>query len=273
MKIVQITNPNQLLELEDNEFIGEMPNLTNSQINFNGKNNILVCEEDVHLWNSRIDFNLDNSVLYLSSNIHDYSVNIALHKNNVCFIGKNNFFNGRTTFVLSEAKNIILGDDCFISYNVVFRTSDGHCIYSDLSKKRINYARSIYVGDHVWFGQNAMIFKGSKIGSGSIIGANSVVSNKSIPSNVTYAGSPVRLIHEDTFWTAHSNNDWGEEEIEKMGESKSDLFSYDVDENTLNFQEIENDLNNFTDLDDVISYISFKFLVGGKNRFSIKEAL
>ena len=267
---MRITESDQLLELEDNQFMGELPKITNSQINFKGKNNILICEEGVHLWNSRIDFNLENSVLYLSSNIHEYSVNISLHKNNVCFIGKNNFFNGRTNFVLSEAKNIVLGDDCFISYNVIFRTSDGHCIYNIKSKDRMNYARSIYAGDHVWFGQNAFIFKGSRIGSGSIVGAGSVVSNKTIPSNTTYGGAPLKLINEDTFWTPHSTNGWGEEEIEKMSLSDTDLFTYDVDEKTLDLDEIEHDLNSFTDLDDVISYIWFKFLVGGKNRFTIK---
>ena len=115
---MQVTNPEQLFELKENEFIGELPTLTNSQINFNGINNILVCEEGVNLWNSRIDFNLDNSILYLSSDTHNYSVNISLHNDNICFIGKNNFFNGQTVFVLSEAKNIVLGDDCFLSYNV-----------------------------------------------------------------------------------------------------------------------------------------------------------
>ena len=265
---MQITDANQLLELNENEFIGEVPKMTNSQINFTGKNNILVCEDDVHLWNSRIDFNLDNSVLYLSSNIHDYSVNISLHNNNVCFIGKNNFFNGRTSFVLSESKNIILGDECFISYNVVFRTSDGHPIYNDISKKRMNWPKSIYVGDHVWFGQNAMIFKGSKIGSGSIIGANSVVSNKRIPSNTTYAGAPLRLIHENTFWTPHSVHGWNDEEIEKMSESDSDLFSYSPDENTLDFDEIESILNN-SDSEEAAEYVSM-FLFAGKNRFCLK---
>ena len=91
---MQVTNPEQLFELKENEFIGELPTLTNSQINFSGINNILVCEEGVNLWNSRIDFNMDNSILYLSSDIHNYSVNISLHNNNICFIGKNNFFNG-----------------------------------------------------------------------------------------------------------------------------------------------------------------------------------
>lgn len=268
MKILQITNPEQLLELDGNEFIGELPKLTNSQINFSGKNNILVCEDDVHLWNSRIDFNLDNSVLYLSSSIHDYSVNISLHKNNVCFVGKNNFFNGRTTFVLSEAKNIVLGDECFISYNVVFRTSDGHCIYDDSTKKRINHARSIYVGDHVWLGQNAMVFKGSKIGSGSIIGANSVVSNHVIPSNATFAGAPVRLIHENTFWTPHSVHGWADEEIEKMSESNSDLFSYAKDDDSLDFDDMEENFNKLAP-DDVVDYIMASVFFAGKNRFAL----
>ncbi len=269
MKNVQITDANQLLELEENEFVGELPKLTNSQINFAGKNNILICEEGVHLWNSRIDFNLDNSVLYLSSNIHDYSVNIALHKKSVCFIGKNNFFNGRTSLVLSESKNIILGDECFISYNVIFRTSDGHPIYHTDAKDRLNHAGSIYVGDHVWFGQNAMVFKNSRIGSGSIIGAGSVVSNKTVRSNTTHAGAPLRIIHEDTFWTPHSTHGWGEEEIEMMEKSDSDLFVYEPDEDTLDFDEIEKTLNGFSSPDDVIVYLT-ALLFTGKNRFCVK---
>lgn len=266
---MQITDSNQLLELEENEFQGELPKLINSQINFKGKNNILICEENVCLWNSRIDFNLDNSILYLSSNIHDYSVNISLHNNNVCFIGKNNFFNGQTIFVLSESKNIILGDDCFISYNVVFRVSDGHPIYNTNTKERMNYAKSIYAGDHIWFGQNAMIFKGSKIGSGAIIGAGSVVSNKTIESNTTYAGAPLKLIHNDTFWIPHSVHGWSEADIEKMSGYSEEFFIYERDDKTLDLDDIENRLNS-SDLDDVIAYIWSDFLMANKNRFCIK---
>lgn len=267
---MQVTDSNQLMDLEENEFIGELPKMTNSQISFKGKNNILICEEGVHLWNCRIDFNLDDSVLYLSKSRYDYSVNIALHKNSICFIGKDTFFNGRTTFVLSEAKNIILGDGCFISYNVIFRTSDGHCIYHADDKNRLNHAGSIYVGDHVWFGQNAMVFKGSKIGSGAVIGAGSVVSNKKVLSNTTAAGAPLRVIHERTFWTPHSNHEWGEEEIRKMSVSDSDLFVYAPDGSTLDFDLIEEDLNGFSNPDDVVEYLWSKILLGGKNRFALK---
>ena len=267
---MQITDSNQLLELKDNKFIGKLPELNNTQINFKGKNNIFVCEENVKLLNSRIDFNLDNSLLYLSSNSHDYAVNISIHKDNVCFIGKNNFFNGLTTIVLSEAKNVVIGNDCLLSYHVIFRVSDGHAIYDSESKDRINYSKSIYIGDHVWLGQNTMIFKGVQIGSGSIIGAGSIVSNKIIPSNTTYAGSPVRLIKEDTFWIPHSVHGWSEKEINKMSKYKSDLFIFNEDTSTLDFKEIEDNFNN-NNINKALEFIETNLITDNKNRFFIKE--
>lgn len=265
---MQITDANQLINLEENKFIGELPKLTKSQINFTGKNNILVCEEGVHLKDSRINFNLDNSILYLSGSRYDYSINMSLHKNNVCFIGKNNFFDGRAKFVLSEAKNIILGDNCFISYNVVFRTSDDYCIYKIGSKNCLNHAKSIYVGDHVFFDQNSMILKGSVIGSGAIIGAGTVVSNKSIRSNTMSVGMPLRTIYENTFWTSNPNHGCEKYEIQEISKSNYELFVYNVNGDTLDLVTVEADLNKFSDLEDVVDYLVFTFLLAGKNRFA-----
>ena len=111
---------------------------------------------------------------------------------------------------------------------------------------------------------------GSKIGSGAVIGAGSVVSNKTINSNTTYAGAPLKLIKDNSFWIPHSVHGWSEEDISKMSVYNSELFVYDVDDSTLNFDGIENDLNSFSELDDVVSYIWSTILVGGKNRFTIK---
>lgn len=269
---MQITDGNQLLKLEGNRFIGTIPKLINSQINFKGKNNILICQENVKLWNSRIDFNLDNSVLYLSSNLHDYSVNISVHNNNVCFIGKDNFFNGRTTIVLSEGKNVIIGDGCLFSYNITIRVADGHLLYNSDTKERLNQSKSIFIGDHVWLGQNAMIFKGTQIGSGSTIGANSVLSNKTVPSNTTFAGSPVKLIHNNSFWTGHSVHGWVDEETEKMAKYESDRFIYNVDENTMDFEDIDHNFNNLTIPYDIFEYIHYNIVLNhNKNKFSIKR--
>lgn len=268
---MQITESKQLLELEDNEFIGELPKLTNSQINFNGKNNILVCEEDVSLTNSRIDFNLDNSILYLSSSNHDYAANISIHNNNICYIGKNNYFNGLTTIVLSESKNVIIGNDCLFSYNITIRTADGHLVYNSNTNERLNYSGSVYIGDHVWLGQNLMILKGCEIGSGATVGANSVLSNKLVPSNTTFAGNPAKLIYDSSFWTGHSVHGWSEEETQKMSKYDSDRFIFFEDETILDFEDIECELNKFSNKEDIISYIVSNFLFPKKNRFFIKN--
>lgn len=267
---MQITNGDELLNLKNNEFIGEIPKLTNSQININGKNNTLVCEEDVTLWNSRIDFNGNNSILYLSSNKFDYAVNISINENNICVIGKNNFFNGITTIVLSESKNVIIGGDCLFSYEVSLRVADVHLIYHTKTKERLNQSKSIYIGDHVWLGQNALILKGTRIGSGSIIGANSVLSNKIVPSNTTFAGSPARLTKEDTFWIGYSVHPWSEETTEQYSKFDSEDFVYTPDDSSLDFDKIESDLNNMQNHEDVIFYIVENFLESSKNRFSFK---
>lgn len=267
---MHITKGEELLENEDIEFIGEIPNLINTNIYIHGKNNILVCENGVTLSNSRIDFHQDNSILYLSSNVHNYQVTISLNRDSVCFIGKNNFFNGLTTIVVSEAKNVVIGSDCFFSYNVVIRVSDGHAIYSTNDFKRMNHAGSIFIGDHVWLGQNSFILKGTQIHSGSIIGAGSIISNKIIPSNVTYAGSPARLTKEDTFWIPHSTQKWSAEDIEKMDKYEMDIFTYKSDDKTLDFDEIDEYLLK-SDADDALDYIAITFINDHKNRFAFKE--
>ena len=66
---MRITEGKELLELKENTFYGEIPELINSNIYFHGKNNILACEKGVTLKNSRIDFHFSNSIIYLSKNL------------------------------------------------------------------------------------------------------------------------------------------------------------------------------------------------------------
>lgn len=267
---MQITNGEELLNLKNNEFIGEVPKLTNSQININGKNNMIICEDDITLWNCRLDLNNDNSIIYLSSNSFDYYFNISINGNNICFIGRNNYFNGQLHLVLSESKNIIIGNDCMFSHRVAVRTSDVHLLYNSKTKERINYSKSVYIGDHVWIGQGAVILKGTQIGSGSTIGANSVLSNKKVPSNTTFVGSPSKMLHEDTFWIGYSVHPWDEETTQKYSRHESDMFIYTPDDDTLKFDDIEDDLNQQSSLEEILTYIESNLLFAGKNRFSFK---
>ncbi len=198
--MLKITDPSLLNDLpQNNRFIGTLPTLDNSSIIFNGKNNILYCDEHIHLTNSILTFNGNNSVIYLCRNKHLYKLDVVTYNNSAFYVGQNNYFNGKLSAILSEQKHIFIGDDGLFSFGIWMRIADPHLIYHTDSKKRINPTKSIYLGDHVWIGQSAMILKGTQIHSGSIIGALSVVSGKEIPSNTSWAGNPSRKIAENIF--------------------------------------------------------------------------
>ncbi|MBQ8228931.1 MAG: hypothetical protein IJZ88_07960 [Clostridia bacterium] len=176
--MLKVTESEQLNNVHDNKVLGKMPVMNNSSITFNGENNILFCEDNVTLVNCNIVFNGNNSVIYLCSSRHAYKLNVTTNHNSSFYVGRNNYFNGVLNAILSEQKHIFIGDDCLFSFGIWLRVADPHLVYDVAEKKRRNLSKSIFLGDHIWIGQSALILKGTHIHSGSIIGALSVVANK-----------------------------------------------------------------------------------------------
>lgn len=156
--------------LQENSFIGTIPQFTKSAVKFVGKNNVLFCEPGVKLANSNITFYGDNSLIYLSTSKHVLRLNISVYHNNCFFIGKNVFTNRNLYAICSEQKHIFIGNNCYLSFGIWMRIADPHLIYSIDTKKRINLSKSIYIGDSVWVGQDVLLLKGTRIHSGSIVG-------------------------------------------------------------------------------------------------------
>lgn len=75
-----------------------------------------------------------------------------------------------------------------MSYQITFRTSDSHPIY-DQDGVRINPAKDIELGDHIWVAPHSVIMKGAKIGDGCIVGSHTIV-NKTFPNNCLIVGMP-----------------------------------------------------------------------------------
>ena len=149
----------------NNKILVKDPILLSSNISFKGKNNCLICEENVILENSSISFNGDNSIIYLSRNRNKYYFSISIYNNSVLYIDENNYMNGKLNMVLSEEKHILIGKNCLFSFGIWLRLADPHLIYDIETSERINFSKSIFIGDHVWLGQDAMILKGTQIGS------------------------------------------------------------------------------------------------------------
>ena len=219
-------NKQDLKKVKDNSVLGEIPELVNSSIIFKGKNNILYCEKNVTLENCDIVFHGDNSVIYLSESFRKYKIKVSIHNNSYIYFGKNCYMNGVLNIILSEEKNLFIGDDCFFATGISFRNADPHLIYDEYSYKRINPTKSIYIGDHVWVGQDVLILKGSLVDSGSIIGACSLLSNKHIEHNTTNGGNPIKLIRKHIFWSDECVHKWTKKETEEHNIKMTKKYIY-----------------------------------------------
>lgn len=267
--MVKITSPEMLESLPDgNRFIGEMPEMVNSSVSFAGKNNVFFCEKGVKLINSVIGFNGDNAIVFLCENKNDYKLNVNVYNNNIFYSGKNNYFNGVLNVILSEQKHFFMGNDCLLSFGIWVRNADPHLIYDCESKKRINPTKSIFLGDHVWVGQSAMILKGTQAESGSIIGAMSVVSGKKIPANSSWAGNPAKKIKEGLFWRNPCVHTWTDKktaENETFNE-KTYIYKYKHSE-FISFDEIEDSIKPSRSVQSKLNYLEKLSRNSDKNRF------
>lgn len=106
----------------------------------------------------------------------------------------NNHFN-----VHEDERSIIIGNGCMLSNNIIVRTSDDHGIFDLSTKKRLNKASDVIIGNHVWIAPNSRVYKGSVIEDGSIIGSNTLVT-KRVPANTLVVGMPARIVKENIEW-------------------------------------------------------------------------
>lgn len=248
-------------ELKDNKVYGH-PVLKKTSIKFNGKGNILVCEDGVILEDSNINFNGNDSLLYLSKSQKRFCLNFSLMHRSSVYVGSNNYFNGRLTAIVTEERNLFIGNDSLFSFGITIRSSDAHRIYDITTKKRINYGKDIVIGDHVWVGQDVFVAKNTKLGSGCIVGAKSVISGKRVESNTVYAGNPAKKIKEGIFFTGESAH----QNFEGKDVFESDTYIYE--QGTIScFNLLEFLYESQLTLDEKIQF--FKTMNQDKNRFYI----
>ena len=257
--------------LESNRIEGN-PEIINSNISFKGHNNVLYCEGNVKIINSNFSFEGSNSIIYLSSALnYQYSLNIIIYNESTFFIGRENNLSTPININIQENQNVIIGADCSISSGVNIRTADIHPIYDNQNKERVNYAKSVFIGDHVWIGHLAYISRGAKIGSGSIVENYTFIPhNARVHSNSLVVGNPARVEKKDVFYIKEFLGYHNAENSLNTKNYKSDVFIYEhVENETLNLDQIDQILKSLT-VDDRLEFIQKLFVRNKrKNRFTI----
>lgn len=181
---------------------------SNSKIKFDitntGTNNCIYVGNNSK-GNAKITFSENNSIIRIGSNVVLKDVDIRIkYKNGLIQIGDNTRIYNNTKLISgtglggcmlsenNEINSIIIGQNCLISEDVVFRNTDSHPIFSIDGDVLNTPTKGIIIENNVWIGHRASILKNVTIGSGSIIALGAVIS-RNVPKNNIARGNPMIL--------------------------------------------------------------------------------
>lgn len=106
--------------------------------------------------------------------------------------------------VTEPGSKVIIGEECMFANDIDIRTGDSHAILDAKTGERVNPARNVMIGDHVWIAAHAIILKGVMIGSDSIVAAGAVVT-RSCGKGIIMAGNPAVIVKEGITWRRERN--------------------------------------------------------------------
>ncbi|MCX6408371.1 MAG: acyltransferase [Propionibacteriales bacterium] len=100
-----------------------------------------------------------------------------------------------------STRGISIGADCAIGWGVQIVDDDFHRHGSGGHVPDGPSGAPIAIGDHVWIGSRAMVFKGVTIADGCIVAGGAVVTRSVEEPRSMVAGSPARVVRSDVDWT------------------------------------------------------------------------
>jgi acetyltransferase-like isoleucine patch superfamily enzyme len=107
--------------------------------------------------------------------------------------------NGSVDIAAHETSTISIGSDCLFANGCSITSSDVHHVLDATTGERLNPARDVSIGDHVWLGDHVKVMKGAAIGRNSVVGLGSVVTGQFGPGSAI-AGVPARVIRSGITW-------------------------------------------------------------------------
>lgn len=169
-------------------------------VTFRGKNNRIIVDPAAKLKELLVVFDCDNGLLTIGPNSkHGFSMSIRIGEDAQVIVGSDVTSTTRCIVSAVEGATVEFGNDVMLASQNQVRADDGHPIFDVETGQRINPARDIYIGNHVWLGAQAVILGGADIGSGSVIGFGSIVTGR-ISNNCIAVGSPARMVRQNIAW-------------------------------------------------------------------------
>lgn len=112
-------------------------------------------------------------------------------------IGEKTTFENVHLALTEPGSKITIGSDCMFAYDIDIRTGDSHSILNEKTMERINYAKDVCIGNHVWVAAHCVILKGSSILENTVIATGSVVTRSFDKKGIIIGGNPSKLLKKE----------------------------------------------------------------------------
>lgn len=166
-----------------------------------GSHNVIRIGEGGSVANVRFEIFGDDNTIEIGDRVVLRDAHIHLGDNGSSLrIGDDTDIGSGFHASILEGANVTIGSDCMFSWNTSLMNSDAHSIIDLTTKCRINKAADIFIGNHVWFGQDVTVLKGAKIMDNTMVGNRSMVTRGEYEGNSVYIGQPARLLRTGVQW-------------------------------------------------------------------------
>lgn len=198
---------NKITELVDyadnrgNRVIGAAREARNVAVSFTGHNNTIHISPGARVAKLSVSFDCSEGHLFLGANstVGPSRWTIRIGEEATVRIGDDVSTTDVCGVSAVEGASVTIGDDVMIAIGCQLRADDGHPIFDVRTGRRVNPAKSILIGNHVWLGYGSVALAGARIGRGTVIGFRSIVTG-TIPNNCIAVGSPARVVRRDIAW-------------------------------------------------------------------------
>jgi|AntRauTorckE5430_2_1112549.scaffolds.fasta_scaffold14585_2 acetyltransferase-like isoleucine patch superfamily enzyme len=197
------TIPKKIIKGSGNEInVHKSVILYNCILDIKGEGNTIEIESASIFNNVTFFIRGDNNTIKIGENVKfNRGGEIWVEDFNCKVIIENNSTFENVHIAVTEPNSVVrIGENCMFADNIDIRTGDSHSIIDSLTKKRINYAQNINIGNHVWIASHVSILKGVHIGDNSVVATRALVTKSFKENNILIGGVPAKKIKENIEW-------------------------------------------------------------------------
>lgn len=186
---------------ENNVLVNNGLVLKKCKIEFFGNDNIVIIGNKSKVKNVHIKIEGNNHKIEIGENCILNKSNLWVEDNNCkIIIGNKTTTEGVHFGAVENNSKIIIGEDCMFAHGIELITTDSHSIIDLNTNTRINRAKDIKIGNHVWIGAYVKILKGVAISDNTVVGTGTILSKSYKENNVIIAGVPGIIVRDKITW-------------------------------------------------------------------------